>query len=146
MLEHSLARARDTGGSLSLALLDVDHFKQVNDHHGHAAGDAVLRIVARVLSTQARHGDVLARVGGEEFALLLPRTTGAQARVVCERLRKAVAAQSIVLPPGTTCSVTLSAGVAELGGRATPDSLLAVTDAALYEAKHSGRNMVKLAA
>ena len=143
-LEHSFARARETGGSLSLALLDVDHFKQVNDQHGHSAGDAVLRIVAQIFSAQAREGDILGRIGGEEFALLLPGTTGAQARLVCERLRKAVAAQSIVLPPGTTHSVTVSAGVAELGGKATPDSLMTLADAALYEAKRAGRNMVRL--
>lgn len=145
-LDRAIADAGHLRGPLSIALLDVDHFKRVNDVHGHGAGDEVLRALARRLAAGTRKGDLLARIGGEEFALLMPRTGRFQAHAVCERLRRLVAAQGVALPSGATCAMTLSTGLAEFTDGATAESLMASADAALYQAKRSGRNVIRLAA
>ena len=130
----------ELGSDLSLVLLDVDHFKQVNDRYGHASGDAVLSAVADVLKGALRGGTSLARWGGEEFAVLLPAVESEQAIALAERLRQAVEA----MPLNHLPSVTISAGVASLGGRSLdrPEQLFDEADGALYQAKTLGRNRV----
>ena len=130
------------GHDLSVILLDLDRFKQLNDVHGHAHGDAVLKAVGRVLKDGVRQGDVLARWGGEEFIVLLPETTGREAAALAERLRLAVAALRVPREGGET-TVTASFGVAQLEDRGgTLDALIANADANLYRAKDEGRNRV----
>ena len=128
---------------LSLVLLDIDHFKKVNDTHGHPAGDAVLRGVAAVARAQARETDLVARYGGEEMALVLPETDAGGASTIAERLRAAVEGTAHATEHGTL-RVTVSVGVATWpGGGQTPDELLTTADRALYRAKQTGRNRVE---
>jgi diguanylate cyclase (GGDEF)-like protein len=137
-----LARASRDGEPASLALLDIDRFKQVNDTHGHAAGDQVLRQISRLCAELSRPGDLLARWGGEEFILLLPRTDLAAAFAVAERLRAAVAALAIEGGGGPPLRVTASFGVAQ--ARAPElDELARRADRALYRAKRRGRDRVE---
>ena len=127
-----------------VALFDLDHFKRVNDVHGHEAGDAVLRGFASVALGALREGDLLARFGGEEFVLLLPDTELEAARQVCERLRRAVSALPIAID-GLAVPVTVSGGVARIGGDGLGPALK-TADAALYRAKLAGRDRLALAA
>ena len=145
-LEVEMRRAERSGRPLALALLDVDRFKSVNDTHGHAAGDEVLCAVADELRKVTRAGDVLGRYGGEEFAILMPETSTAQARRACERLREAIAGRIIHYPDGSSGRVTISTGVALLSGGEPSEQLISRADAALYAAKSDGRNLVRLAA
>jgi diguanylate cyclase (GGDEF)-like protein len=127
---------------LSVIMIDVDHFKVVNDTHGHAAGDAVLRDVAYELRKVLRRFDAVFRIGGEEFVVLVPDATSAAATALAERLREAVASRA----PGGI-EVTISLGVvADVVGTADLDALLEGADRALYEAKARGRNRVVVAA
>lgn len=136
-LSRELTLAHRRGEPCTLVLLDVDHFKAVNDTHGHPAGDEVLRVVGRALLDTARGTDVAARYGGEEFALILPSCSAAEARVVAERFRTAVAADPGPVP------VTVSAGVATYPQDAEGEaSLIAAADHALYRAKRTGRDRV----
>ena len=128
-----------------VAIFDLDHFKGVNDRHGHAAGDAVLRLFAELARGKMRDKDFVARFGGEEFAVILPGATLEQARLVCDRLRIAVGSAPIVVGE-TRIGVTVSGGVARYDGAVTEAAALAAADAALYEAKRSGRNRMRLAA
>ncbi len=129
---------------LSLVLLDLDHFKRINDSHGHATGDAVLRDFAAALRSGLRAGDALFRVGGEEFALLLPGATPAQAAARVQALREIVARWRLAQLPEP---VTFSAGVAAHGpATATLEALLAAADDALYAAKRGGRNRTEIKA
>lgn len=136
------------GGELSCLLVDLDCFKQVNDQHGHQAGDLVLKEVARALSMGLRASDVLARYGGEEFVLLLPATGAQRAAEIAERLRAAVASLAITPTRGVSLRVTASFGLANLAAdqRATLEDpglwLLRQADQALYAAKARGRNCV----
>jgi diguanylate cyclase (GGDEF)-like protein len=126
------------GRPLSLVVVDLDRFKEVNDTFGHQVGDRVLSAVARVIRDELRGEDMLARVGGEEFALILPETAMASAAEAAERARRAVEAhREEGLPP-----VTVSAGVAELSEPPSPERLFAAADQALYAAKAAGRNRV----
>ena len=143
-LEAELALAGPGGPQGMLVMLDLDHFKRVNDTYGHAAGDRVLVHLAQLLRGQAlRQGDLAGRLGGEEFAVLLPRTSPQEGAVVAERLRVALENSLIDSGEGRMIAITLSAGVAPLAG--TSESSLAQADAALYRAKNSGRNRVVLA-
>ena len=135
-------RAVDEG---CLAILDIDFFKRVNDEHGHPAGDDVLRAVAARLQPMLRANDLVARIGGEEFGLLLSNLQLADADRLCDRLREDVAAQRIDAG-GAILAVTVSVGIAALADHATIPELLAAADAALYRAKGEGRNCVRLAA
>lgn len=151
-LKLEWSRTARTGNSLSLILLDVDHFKKYNDHYGHPAGDRCLRQVAEALGGQARRStDLAARVGGEEFALLLPDTDAAGAHDAAERIRAAVAGLSIAHAASTTAShVTVSIGVATCQPNTTNqprtfEDLLDQSDQALYAAKSQGRNRVAVA-
>jgi diguanylate cyclase (GGDEF)-like protein/PAS domain S-box-containing protein len=141
--EAELRRAGRYGRPTSLAMLDIDHFKSVNDELGHGAGDAVLREVACVLRDEVRGSDVVARMGGEEFALLFPETRLRAARATAERIRRAVSARSLVrhgLPPDRR--ITVSVGLAERQAAETLGELMKRADAALYEAKSTGRDRV----
>jgi len=145
-IDTEVRRARRTGRALSLAILDIDHFKRINDTHGHPGGDAVLREIAALLRETTRDTDLLGRIGGEEFAVLMPETDTAQAERACERLRAAVARRTIDLASGVATRVTISTGVALLSAEEAGDQLLARADGALYEAKSGGRNQVRMAA
>lgn len=139
-LAVEIARVRRAAGSkLSAIMVDVDHFKRVNDVHGHAAGDKVLAEVGSLLRSQARETDIIARFGGEEFVILLPDATLSGASANAERLRASLAVQTIAPLPAP---VTASFGVAELHPGEDAESLLGRIDAALYQAKQEGRNRV----
>ena len=147
-LELALAevrRATRLNHPLALAALDIDDLKHINDMYGHLAGDQVLVALANICQKNSRAIDVFARIGGDEFVLLLPETDCAEALIVMERIRLAVAAQPIDLD-GRQVTITISAGVASLANsQETQDSLLGRADSALYEAKKAGRNRVILA-
>lgn len=133
------------GGLLSVLMIDVDFFKQYNDHHGHIAGDACLHMVAQILSHSiARPGDTVARYGGEEFAVILPQTDNVGAVALAEKMRAAVAAQRIAHDGAVLEVVTVSIGVATQVPlqSSTSAELLEMADIALYSAKQAGRNMV----
>ena len=129
------------GTPYALIMLDVDHFKKVNDTYGHAVGDEVLRTIGRVLRNHVRGTDTVARYGGEEFAVLIPDVSITQACFMAESLRMAIAAQLIAYEGGAL-KVTASVGVALAGPEETADGLKERSDAALYAAKKSGRNCV----
>jgi two-component system cell cycle response regulator len=148
-MKEELASACRDGRSMVCMMLDVDHFKSVNDSYGHAAGDAVLRELAQRVDAEVRSSDVAARFGGEEFVILLPRTTSAEGRHVAERVRGAVATTPFELPAGGQVAVTVSIGIAEFqpgAGRidlkSLGEALIARADAALYDAKAAGRDRV----
>lgn len=141
--EHS--RASRFNKPYALALLDIDHFKRVNDTHGHPAGDAVLVQLGQILARQFREVDVVARYGGEEFAVILPEISGSVAKGVAERVRRAVAATPFVLPDGREIGVTVSIGVSCYPNcAASPEAAVNSADQALYLAKQAGRNRVLL--
>jgi diguanylate cyclase (GGDEF)-like protein len=138
----ALQTAQDSGTPLALLLIDIDHFKSVNDTYGHRAGDAVLEQIARVLDDHARKRDTVYRYGGEEFAVLAPDCAPAAACTLAEEFRKAVAAGSFN-DGGTTLAITVSLGIgwAHWPERpATAAELLEYADQRLYDAKHAGRN------
>jgi diguanylate cyclase (GGDEF)-like protein len=137
-----LARAAQT--QLSIAILDIDNFKTINDRYGHAAGDRALAQVALTISREIRQADVLGRIGGEEFALLLPTTGKEEAGRLTNRLRTRVAA-SVSRAPAGDVACTVSAGVDQFGEGDTVASVMARADTALYAAKANGRNCVMLA-
>ena len=126
---------------VSLLIVDLDHFKSINDTLGHAGGDAVLREFVRVTQMQLRRSDVLGRMGGEEFAVLLPATEPDDAQRLAERLRKAVIAKPVITGSGS-CTYSISVGIASWRSGETLDPLSTRADNALYEAKRSGRNRV----
>jgi diguanylate cyclase (GGDEF)-like protein len=148
-LNEELARARRDRTHLVCLMLDVDHFKRINDTWGHAAGDAVLQELANRIDAQVRASDVAARYGGEEFVVLMPDTSIASGVLLAERIRKAVAAEEYNLPHGDTECITASIGVAGVTPDANAkdlktvgDSLVARADVALYRAKSEGRDRV----
>lgn len=142
-LEEELVRAGRYGRQLSIVLVDLDHFKRLNDTFGHAAGDRVLHAVARGLHDSVRSVDVVGRYGGEEFMVVLPETDPDAAASLAEKLRRIVGAQQVDIGEGNTSTVTLSAGVAGgLGAHLRLDSLVRDADAALYSAKALGRDQV----
>ena len=138
-----MERSDISGKTLSLIMIDVDNFKKYNDSYGHVAGDRALCTVGSSLRDNVRPADMVARYGGEEFIVLLPDSDLAGARIVAERLRKAVAECSIFFENGVELPrVTASFGVAEMSLGANAESFISATDAALYRAKHDGRNRV----
>lgn len=144
--EAVLDRARRGGPTVGVLLVDLDHFKQVNDMHGHLAGDAVLKVVADRLSQAVRPGDVVGRFGGEEFVVLLPGADASSAVDVAERARTVVASACVPWQ-GSELDVRCSVGVAvalPVSGTSL-DELLEDADVALYRAKAEGRNCVRLA-
>jgi diguanylate cyclase (GGDEF)-like protein len=153
-LREELARCRRENGPLTCLMIDVDHFKQINDRYGHLAGDQVLQQVAHCIEGEVRSSDVAARYGGEEFVILLPATAREAGAHLAERIRTAVATESFEIDGRVEpVPITVSIGVAEHRPEARqPDlkvageRLLALADLALYEAKAAGRNNVSLAA
>jgi diguanylate cyclase (GGDEF)-like protein len=140
-LEREVARATRSAEHLSLVMIDIDHFKRLNDEHGHQAGDEVLRNVAAALSCECRDFDTAARYGGEEFAVVLPGCGPDEARLIAERLRHAVAAAPSTVP------ITASAGVATYPAHAgDADTLVRAADDALYESKRGGRDRTTVSA
>ncbi|MEO8032944.1 MAG: diguanylate cyclase [Acidobacteriota bacterium] len=138
-------QARRYQRPLSVAMVDVDHFKKINDAHGHAAGDAVLKAVAEAIASSTRKSDVVARVGREEFAIILPETPLFEALQFAEKIRATIATTEVVVD-GATVSVHGSVGIANIPhSRFTePAVLLAAADLALYRAKQKGRNRVEM--
>jgi len=137
-LRQEFERARRYGRPLSLVMLDIDHFKAINDEFGHLMGDKMLQVIAALARASLRTTDVLGRWGGEEFLVLCPETTAEDALAVAERIRAAVAQGQY--PSRRAHSV--SAGVASLGPQDSVDTLLQRADTALYQAKNSGRDRV----
>jgi len=143
---RELSRAR-RGHALSFLMLDVDHFKAINDTHGHAIGDRVLVELGRTLRAVLREADLAGRLGGEEFGVLLPDADAALARAVAERARAALAAARVPMDGAGPLGFTVSVGVATLEpGDDEAATLIARADAALYDAKRAGRNCVRVAA
>lgn len=144
-LENEHARLqRELASCASVLMLDIDHFKRVNDEHGHAVGDAVLRHLGALMCQALRKVDVPGRVGGEEFAILLPGTDLAAAAVFAERLRRRVAESSLTIDGGIVITITVSIGMAAMAGTdADCDAVLERADEALYRAKRGGRNRIE---
>ena len=141
-LRARFGAARRARHHLSLVLFDIDHFKEINDAHGHQVGDRVLVEVARRLAEAARPGDLVARIGGEEFAWVMPEADGITAYAAAERAR--VAAVEFPLPVSARSHLTISAGVCDLSHAATPDELVRLADGSLYWAKAHGRDATYL--
>ena len=140
-LESELERQRRYARPLSLLLMDLDHFKAVNDQHGHPAGDTVLRFASKVMHGVLRDVDTVGRLGGEEFAAVLPETDLASAARAAERVRAAVAALKIE-SDDTIVQITVSVGVTTVCSGDTAKDILARADRALYDAKAAGRDQV----
>ena len=142
LAEHEWKKACRYDRPLALLLVDIDHFKSINDTYGHQTGDDVIIHLANLASSCKREVDVLARLGGEEFVLLLPETNSRQAKVLAERLRNEVATHPIARS-GQVIGVTISVGVSDRSSKTTSFSrLISLADEALYEAKRAGRNRV----
>lgn len=144
MAEHVMAQAHRAGQPTALILADIDHFKAINDLHGHEAGDRVLVHTGALLSQTCRAQDIVARWGGEEFLVLLPATSAAAAWTLAERIRTAVTHQPLA-PKEGAIEVTLSLGVAVVHAREPLASAIARADGALYRSKEEGRNRVTTA-
>ena len=140
-LEHEMARSARYGHPLAVIMLDIDHFKQVNDTHGHQAGDQVLKELAGLIQATVRHSDLVARYGGEEILVLCPETDGGVASQLAERIRRHVEGATIVTP-SARIQVTVSLGVAAYPELPTGTDLIQAADATMYRAKQSGRNRV----
>lgn len=140
-LENEYERYRRNNRAFSVLLMDIDLFKSVNDNHGHQAGDKMIRLVAHTLKTECRKVDTLARWGGEEFLVILPETETREAIQIANRIRQAIASQSIEFE-GQSITSTISVGVATVQGSESIDRTLQRADEALYRAKTQGRNQV----
>lgn len=142
-LHDALLTAARVGSPLTMAMVDVDHFKRVNDEHGHAAGDVALRSVARAIRDAVRRTDLVARWGGEEFAIAFPDTPLAEAALKVERMRDALSGMAIRLPGPAEVRLTVSAGLACTAHEGTePGRVTHTADGRLYAAKRAGRNRV----
>ncbi|VFR54652.1 Putative Heme-regulated two-component response regulator [plant metagenome] len=142
VMAREINYVRQTASHLSVLSIDIDHFKGINDQHGHDGGDAVLQHLALFLTQSVRSGDYLFRLGGEEFLIVLVDANEAQATAIGEKLRRRAEHERIALRDGQTLSVTLSIGVATHDGHPDYQRLLSAADAALYGAKRAGRNRV----
>ena len=145
MAPREMERAKRYERTLSLVMIDLDHFKAINDQYGHQTGDAVLKQIANIVRTHLRHSDVFARLGGEEFAVLLPETDSQLAAHLIERILDNVLTTAVV-HDDKRISVSFSAGIAEYRANDTLDTLIANADAALFQSKALGRAQVTLAA
>lgn len=152
-LRAEVDRATRSRMPLSVLMVDLDNLKRLNDAHGHGCGDRALALVGEVLRDTCRSRDVAARFGGDEFALLLPRTRSSEARVVAERIRSELARRRLGLGAPLESSVTVSIGIADLDGlpagsradsEATATSLFEFADRALYAAKSAGRDRIEV--
>jgi diguanylate cyclase (GGDEF)-like protein len=143
-LQEELAAAKRHRTPVSLVLFDIDHFKRVNDNHGHPVGDRMLRLIGRTILSKLREGETVARVGGEEFALLLPHTSAKNAAMGAERICQAIGQTPLETDSGGKLAVTVSAGLACTTDHAThsAETIYRLADQALYQAKEQGRNRV----
>lgn len=141
LLADEVPRALRHGRDLSLLMLDIDHFKHINDTYGHLTGDSVLRVLAAILQKRLRPNDKLGRYGGEEFCAILPETSLASATTFAEELRSLIAAHAF-MAESTEVRVTISIGAACLVPDMPPEALYKAADAMLYQAKRTGRNKV----
>jgi diguanylate cyclase (GGDEF)-like protein len=147
LAEQAFSRLRRHPGQLSVAMLDVDHFKAINDLHGHHAGDKVLRGLAEACTGCLREADILGRIGGEEFACVMPEAALEKALHAAERLRVATASKRIMLADGPEIRITISIGVAALQNTDSGiEAVLQRADQALYIAKQAGRDCIRSAA
>ncbi len=137
------AGGRKPQGAGALLVIDADHFKSINDRFGHGQGDEALRIISHSIRSSVRSGDLVGRLGGEEFGVFLPGATEPNAADVAERIRRAIA-EVAFLPNGTNCPLSVSVGGAVYEARIDFSDLFRVADQRLYEAKESGRNRVQL--
>jgi len=144
VLDAELARSRRSGQPVSVILFDVDHFKRINDRHGHLCGDNVLAAVGQRMRQVLRRSDLRCRFGGDEFLVVLPETREAGAARVAEWLRGEIE-QIAVTPSGQRVTITISAGTATSSGHTKPDDLIAAAARALYRAKANGRNCIQAA-
>jgi diguanylate cyclase (GGDEF)-like protein len=146
ILKRQLSRAEREGGDLSVIMADLDHFKKVNDNHGHMAGDTVLRLASRRMLSQVRDYDYIGRYGGEEFLLVLPGCDRESAAELGERIRLSICGECMDIPDGMV-PVTISIGVAthRCGKKCDVDALVRAADEALYCAKKNGRNRLETA-
>ncbi|CAG37444.1 sensor domain-containing diguanylate cyclase [Desulfotalea psychrophila] len=141
ILDTEIKRAADNKTALTLCLVDIDHFKKVNDVHGHSAGDTVLRYVADTIRRGIRKADRVGRYGGEEFCILLPHTSISEASLVLERIRQDIAAMTFPLDSSDELSLSISLGQVQYAPAIrSPRQLIDLADTALYRAKRSGRN------
>lgn len=140
-VQREVARSSRHARPLCLAMMDIDHFKRLNDAHGHLAGDHVLRGLASLLNNHVRGDELAARYGGEEFAFVLPEATLEEARGFCERIRRAIASHGFEFE-GDALPVTVSLGVAACERDDTAEGLIGRADDRLYRAKRAGRNLV----
>jgi len=150
-MEQEIARARRYKLELALGILDIDHFKNVNDTHGHPAGDAALVHMANLIGLSVRSTDVVARYGGEEFGILLIQAGDAEATIITNRIRERIAHNRFALPSLSVggemvqVPVTVSIGVSRFSPSDNLQTLLERADRALYDAKNNGRNQVRVA-
>jgi len=143
-LAEEWSRVERYGGSLSVAMADIDHFKKVNDTYGHTAGDRILEQTAQVIASQCRQTDMTARYGGEEFVIIIPGEAGSSAAALVERCRNAVEEMRVTIE-NETIRITATFGVADTTNASSFESLIRAADEALYCGKESGRNMVVIA-
>ena len=145
-LDRALARAQRNKTRFAILFIDVDKFKAINDQHGHAAGDQVLTTMASVMAQQLRDTDIVGRLGGEEFAILLPDTPLPVAQEMAEQVRLALSGTEVPLNGGLILAFTVSIGITGCGASGCEmDELLRRADEALYQAKNAGRNRVCVA-
>lgn len=144
LLEEVYNQAREAGLPLSILMMDIDEFKNINDKYGHSAGDVVLTKVAAAVKSEMRELDILGRYGGDEFLIGLVHTNAEAARMVAERIRTAIAEAEIVVSNEVQVNVTVSIGVRCLQNEMTLDELIKNADKKLYEAKAEGKNIVKV--
>src|SRR5690606_12816757 len=145
LAREELTRASCNAEAACLLMVDVDHFKHINDAHGHRVGDLMLQSFSKVLLKTLRSGDIIARVGGEEFAVLMPETTLDLAVEIAGRLKSAIAENALCVENTPVLRVTASIGVAAWCSGLDLDDLMEMADGALYQAKHSGRNRICVA-
>jgi diguanylate cyclase (GGDEF)-like protein len=141
-LEREIIRCRRYKRPLALLMIDIDHFKKLNDSYGHQTGDIVLRGMCDIVKKQLRSSDILCRYGGEEFGIVMPETDASGAMVVAERVRRAVENQPFVSIDGETLNITVSLGLGALPPAEDAEAIVKIADEALYRAKESGRNRV----
>ena len=146
-MEEELAAAKRYRTPVSYVLFDIDHFKRVNDEHGHPVGDEILRFVGQIIRSELREGEIAARMGGEEFAILFPHTSSENAAIGAERIREAIVQTTHEAGSGTKLAVTVSAGVACTTDHKTlsAETIYHIADQALYKAKEQGRDKVVIA-
>ena len=140
-LGKEVSRSKRYGGSLSLVMVDLDNLKQINDTHGHRAGDAVLMHVAKQIERCTRESDTAARYGGDEFAIVLPNTSRSDAMIMTERLSALVASEKIDVD-GQAVQASVSIGMGQYRPDSTIEEFMNESDAALFEAKAAGKNRI----